>query len=92
LIGKEYGYETAEGVSATELEYQLAQKEAIFSLAYIKPYEEKEMHHKEVALFKNNTKPTHLQTFYRYRNIAERSNKITCFCLATARLDTDRRI
>jgi len=52
LIGKDYGYETAEGISPTELEYQLAQKNGKFSLAFIKSDSETGRHPKEVSLFK----------------------------------------
>ena len=52
LIGKEYGFETATGISPTELEYNLAQEENVFSLAFIKNDTEPERHPKEQALFR----------------------------------------
>jgi predicted HTH transcriptional regulator len=52
LIGKEYGFETPSGISPTELEYNLAQEENIFSLAFIKDETEAERDPKEQALFR----------------------------------------
>ena len=52
LIGKEYGFETVSGISPTELEYDLAQAENVFSLAFIKKDSETERHHKEELLFR----------------------------------------
>lgn len=51
LIGRDYGFETANGISPTELEYNLAQQEAIFSLAFIKKDSENGRHPKENLLF-----------------------------------------
>lgn len=52
LIGESYGFETATGISPTELEYNLAQKEAVFSLAFIKNDTDTERHPKETALLR----------------------------------------
>lgn len=51
LIGASYGFETPEGISPTELEYNLAQKKSIYSLAFIKNDTETERHPKETDLF-----------------------------------------
>jgi ATP-dependent DNA helicase RecG len=51
LIGAAYGFETPEGISPTELEYDLAQKESVFSLAFIKNDTEAGRHPKEAVLF-----------------------------------------
>lgn len=52
MIGKEFGYETAEGLSPIELEYYLAQQKCIFSLAFINNDSDTDRHPKEVSLFK----------------------------------------
>ena len=52
LIGKEYGFETPSGISPTELEYNLAQQEHVFSLAFIKSDTDTQRHPKEHDLFR----------------------------------------
>lgn len=50
LIGNKYGFETATGISATEMEYNQAQSEGIYSLAFVKTNKDEVRHEKENAL------------------------------------------
>jgi ATP-dependent DNA helicase RecG len=52
LIVESYSFETATGISPTELEYNLAQEEAVFSLAFIKNDTDEPRHPKETALLR----------------------------------------
>ena len=52
LIGKDYGFETDSGISPTELEYDLAQSDNVFSLAFIKKDSEVGRNPKEEVLFR----------------------------------------
>lgn len=82
LIGTDYGYEDAQGVSPTEREYDYAETQQLERWIYIKEIEEKTRHEKEQQFFRKVTSEVKYQAF---KTIEDLKHEIYKSCLAFLR-------